>query len=80
MVLDSDSPTDFVQRVMATQSVTDAQAEVVDQLNADKSVLAARQQQMQVTEEAIEATEAEAENAGRASSQGSPTMAAQRQE
>jgi len=61
VVLDSDSPTDFVQRVMATQSVTDAQAEVVDQLNADKSVLAARQQQMQVTEEAIEATEAEAE-------------------
>ncbi|MEO8106019.1 MAG: peptidoglycan DD-metalloendopeptidase family protein, partial [Actinomycetes bacterium] len=61
VVLDSSSPTDFVQRVMATQSVTDAQAEVVDQLNADKSVLAARQQQMQVTEEAIEATEAEAE-------------------
>jgi murein DD-endopeptidase MepM/ murein hydrolase activator NlpD len=61
VVLDADSPTDFVQRVMATQSVTDAQSKVIDQLNADKSVLAAREQQMQVTEEAIEATEAEAE-------------------
>ncbi len=61
VVLDSESPTDFVQRVMATQSVTDAQSEVVDRLNADKSVLAARQQQMQVTEQAIEATEAEAQ-------------------
>ena len=60
-MLDADSPTDFVQRVMATQSVTDSQSEVIDQLNADKAVLAAREQQMQVTEEAIEATEAEAE-------------------
>lgn len=61
VVLDAESPTDFVQRVMATQSVTDSQAEVIDRLNADKSVLAAREQQMQVTEEAIAATEAEAE-------------------
>jgi len=61
VVLDADSPTEFVQRVMATQSVTEAQAEIVDQLNADKAVLAAREQQMQVTEEAIEAKEAEAE-------------------
>ena len=61
VVLDSESPTDFVQRVMATKSVTDSQAEIIDQLNADKAVLAARQQQMQVTEEAIEATEIEAE-------------------
>jgi murein DD-endopeptidase MepM/ murein hydrolase activator NlpD len=61
VVLDAESPTDFVQRVMATQSVTEAQAEIVDQLNADKSVLAAREQQMQVTEEAIEAIEAEQE-------------------
>lgn len=61
VVLDADSPTDFVQRVMATQSVTDTQSQIIDQLNADKSVLAAREQQMQVTEEAIAATEAEAE-------------------
>jgi murein DD-endopeptidase MepM/ murein hydrolase activator NlpD len=61
VVLDADSPTDFVQRVMATQSVTETQAEVIDQLNADKAVLAAREQQMEVTEQAIEATEAEAE-------------------
>jgi murein DD-endopeptidase MepM/ murein hydrolase activator NlpD len=61
VVLDADSPTDFVQRVMATQSVTETQAEVIDQLNADKAVLAAREQQMEVTEQAIEATETEAE-------------------
>ncbi len=61
VVLDADSPTDFVQRVMATRSVTESQAEVIDRLNADKAVLAARQQQMQVTVEAIEATETEAE-------------------
>ena len=61
VVLDAESPTDFVQRVMATQSVTDSQSEIIDRLNADKSVLAAREQQMQVTEEAIAATEAEAE-------------------
>ncbi|MFL6181172.1 MAG: murein hydrolase activator EnvC family protein [Actinomycetes bacterium] len=61
VVLDAESPTDFVQRVMATKSVTDSQAEIIDRLNADKSVLAARQQQMQVTQDAIEATEAEAE-------------------
>ncbi len=61
VVLDADSPTDFVQRVMATQSVTDSQSQIIDQLNADKSVLAAREQQMQVTEEAIAATETEAE-------------------
>ncbi|MCZ3386118.1 MAG: peptidoglycan DD-metalloendopeptidase family protein [Actinomycetia bacterium] len=61
VVLDADSPTDFVQRVMATQSVTESQSEIIDRLNADKSVLAAREQQMQVTEEAIAATEAEAE-------------------
>lgn len=61
VVLDAESPTDFVQRVMATQSVTEAQAQVIDQLNADKAVLAAREQQMQVTAEAIEAAEVEAE-------------------
>jgi murein DD-endopeptidase MepM/ murein hydrolase activator NlpD len=61
VVLDAESPTEFVQRVMATSSVTDSQAEIIDRLNADKSVLAARQQQMQVTQEAIEATEVEAE-------------------
>jgi murein DD-endopeptidase MepM/ murein hydrolase activator NlpD len=61
VVLEAESPTDFVQRVMATQSVTEAQAAVIDQLNADKAVLAAREQIMQVTEEAIEAKELEAE-------------------
>jgi murein DD-endopeptidase MepM/ murein hydrolase activator NlpD len=61
VVLDAESPTDFVQRVMATQSVTDSQSQIIDQLNADKAVLAAQEQQMQVTEEAIAATEAEAE-------------------
>ena len=62
VVLDADSPTDFVQRVMADPARSPTrQAEVIDQLNADKAVLAAREQQMQVTEEAIEATEAEAE-------------------
>lgn len=61
VVLDAESPTDFVQRVMATQSVTDSQSQIIDQLNADKAVLAAQEQQMQVTEEAIAATETEAQ-------------------
>jgi murein DD-endopeptidase MepM/ murein hydrolase activator NlpD len=61
VVLNSESPTAFVQGVMATKSVTESEDQIIDQLNADKAVLAARQQQMQVTEEAIEATEAEAQ-------------------
>jgi len=62
VVLDAESPTDFVQRIMATQSVTDSQAQLIDQLSADKAVLAAREQQMQVTEEAIQATKVEAKD------------------
>jgi murein DD-endopeptidase MepM/ murein hydrolase activator NlpD len=61
VVLDAESPTDFVQRVMATKSVTDTQSEIIDQLNADKAVLAARQQQMEVTEEGISDIEADVE-------------------
>jgi murein DD-endopeptidase MepM/ murein hydrolase activator NlpD len=62
VVLDAESPTDFVQRVMATKSVTDTQADVIDQLTADKAVLSARQQQMEVTVDAIGATEIEAQD------------------
>jgi len=61
VVLDAESPTDFVQRVMATKSVTDTQSEIIDQLNADKAVLAARQQQMEVTEDGISDMEADVE-------------------
>lgn len=60
VVLQAESPTDFVQRVMATQSVTEAESEVIDQLNADKAILIARQQQVEVAEEAIEVAESEA--------------------
>ena len=61
VVLDAESPTDFVQRVMATKSVTDTQSEIIDQLNADKAVLSARQQQMEVTEQGISEIEADVE-------------------
>ena len=60
VVLEAETPSDFIQRVMATKSVTEAQAEIVDQLNADKSVLAAREQVLQVTQDAIEVKETEA--------------------
>ena len=59
VVLDAESPTDFVQRLMATQSVTQTQAEVIDQLNVHKATLAAREQQMEVTQQAVEATKQE---------------------
>jgi murein DD-endopeptidase MepM/ murein hydrolase activator NlpD len=61
VVLDAESPSDFVQRLMATQSVTETQAEVIDQLQADQAVLTSREQQMEVTQQAIEKTEAEAQ-------------------
>ena len=61
VVLDAESPSDFMQRLAATQSVTDSQTAVIGQLNADKAILAAREQQMAVTEEAIESAEGEAE-------------------
>jgi murein DD-endopeptidase MepM/ murein hydrolase activator NlpD len=44
---------------MATQSVTQTQAEVIDQLNVHKATLAAREQQMEVTQQAVEATKQE---------------------
>jgi murein DD-endopeptidase MepM/ murein hydrolase activator NlpD len=61
VVLESQSPTEFVQRLMASQSVTDSQSAVIDQLTADKALLAAQEQQLLVTQEAIEEVELEAE-------------------
>jgi murein DD-endopeptidase MepM/ murein hydrolase activator NlpD len=61
MILESESPTEFIQRLVATQSVTDSQSAVIDQLTADEAVLAAREQQMQVTADAIEAAKIEAQ-------------------
>ncbi|MEO8328937.1 MAG: peptidoglycan DD-metalloendopeptidase family protein [Candidatus Nanopelagicales bacterium] len=61
VILDAQSPAEFVQSLMATQTVTDSQSAVVDQLTADEAVLAAREQMVQVTEEAIQAAETEAE-------------------
>jgi murein DD-endopeptidase MepM/ murein hydrolase activator NlpD len=61
VVLESESPTEFVQRLMATQSVTESQASVIDQLTEDQAVLSAQQQQMEVTEEAIQVAEDEAQ-------------------
>ncbi len=60
VVLQAESPTEFVQRVMATQSVTETQAHVIDELNASKAVLVAQEQQFEVTEQAIEDAEADA--------------------
>ena len=60
VVLEAESPTDFVQRLIAAKSVTDSQAALIDQLSADRALLAARQQQMQVTQEAIQSTADEA--------------------
>jgi murein DD-endopeptidase MepM/ murein hydrolase activator NlpD len=62
MILESESPTEFIQRLVATQSVTDSQSAVIDQLTTDEAVLAAREQQMQVTAEAIEAAQIEAQD------------------
>ena len=61
VILESESPTEFVQRLVATQSVTDSQTAVIDRLTTDKALLAAQEQQMQVTVEAIAAAELEAE-------------------
>jgi murein DD-endopeptidase MepM/ murein hydrolase activator NlpD len=61
MILESESPTEFIQRLVATQSVTDSQSAVIDQLSVDEAILAAREQQMQVTAEAIEVAKAEAQ-------------------
>lgn len=61
VVLESESPTEFVQRLMASQSVTESQAAVIDQLTADQALLAAQEQQLEVTEEAIGVAEAAAE-------------------
>jgi murein DD-endopeptidase MepM/ murein hydrolase activator NlpD len=59
VVLEAESPTEFVQRLMATQSVTQSQTEVIDQLNAQQAVLAAREQQMEVTQQAVSAAKEE---------------------
>lgn len=61
VVLEADDASDFIQKMLTTRQVLDEQGQIIDQLSADKAVLTARQQQMQVTEAAIEDTEAEAE-------------------
>jgi murein DD-endopeptidase MepM/ murein hydrolase activator NlpD len=59
-VLDSESPGDFVQRLVATQSVVDSESVAIDNLAANQSVLVAQEQQRQVTSEAIGAARDEA--------------------
>lgn len=54
VVLNSESPADLVDRVMATDSITESQSTVIDQLTADKAVLTAREQELQVTQQAIQ--------------------------
>jgi len=61
VILNAESPAEFVQSLMASQTVTDSQAAVVDQLTQDQAILAAREQQVQVTQEAIGTVETEAE-------------------
>ena len=60
VVLEAQSPSDFVQRLLATQQVLDSQSDLVDQLTADKAILAAKEQQLQVAEDGIRDVEAEA--------------------
>ena len=60
VVLDAQSPSDFVQGLLATQQVLDSQSALVDQLTADKAILAAKEQQLQLTEDGIRDAAAEA--------------------
>lgn len=60
ILLSADDASDFIQKMLTTQQVLNEESDVVDQLTADKAVLTARQQQMQVTVDAIENAEAEA--------------------
>jgi murein DD-endopeptidase MepM/ murein hydrolase activator NlpD len=58
VVLSADNASDFLQKLLTTQQVLDEQSDVVDQLTADKAVLTAREQQMEVTEDSIQIAEA----------------------
>jgi murein DD-endopeptidase MepM/ murein hydrolase activator NlpD len=60
VVLSADDASDFLQKMLTTQQVLDEQSDVVDQLIADKAVLTAREQQMEVTEDSIQVAEDEA--------------------
>lgn len=60
VVLDASSPSDFVQRMLTTQQVLDSQSAMVDQLTADKAVLQAKEQAVQVTSDGIQVAAAQA--------------------
>lgn len=60
VVLDAQSPSDFVQRLLTTQEVLASQSAVVDQLTADKALLAGKQQQLQVTQDGVKQVAAQA--------------------
>jgi murein DD-endopeptidase MepM/ murein hydrolase activator NlpD len=60
MVLSADDASDFLQKLATTQQVLGQQSDVVDQLVADKAVLTAQEQQMAVTVDSIQNSQAEA--------------------
>jgi murein DD-endopeptidase MepM/ murein hydrolase activator NlpD len=59
VVLSAADASDFLQKMLTAQQVLDEQSDVVDQLTADRAVLKAREQQMEVTEDGIRVAEAE---------------------
>jgi len=59
IVLAADDASDFLQKLLTAQQVLDEQSDVVDELTADRAVLKAREQQMEVTEDGIRIAEAE---------------------
>ena len=59
VVLSADDASDFLQKMLTAQQVLDGQSDVVDELTADRAVLKAREQQMEVTQDGIRVAEAE---------------------
>jgi len=50
VLLDAETPSDFVQRIMNNELVASSQGQVVDQLTAAKDALAGRQEELQATQ------------------------------
>jgi murein DD-endopeptidase MepM/ murein hydrolase activator NlpD len=59
IVLAAESPGDLVDRLMTTDSITDSQTSVIDQMTADKAVFTARQQELAVTQDAIQTSKSQ---------------------
>ena len=60
VVLDAESPSDFVQRVMDNELVASSQGQVVDQLVAAQAALVGRQQELQSTQVGLQQSRREA--------------------